>query len=87
MHSQVKNGQNNDTSEIFMSIPIGSTVLIQQEDGGPWTHGTIIGQGQSQPSKQIIQNTSHQHRKNNYIQQATHQTNTCNHSRVPTLPS
>ena len=25
--------------EIF---PIGSLVMVQREDGGPWTHGTII---------------------------------------------
>ena len=28
-----------------MSIPIGSTGAVQQEDRGPWTHGTIIGKG------------------------------------------
>ena len=25
--------------EIF---PIGSLVMVQKEDGGPWTHGTLI---------------------------------------------
>ena len=34
---------NNDASPVFASIPIGSAVVIQQEDGGPWTHGTIVG--------------------------------------------
>ena len=33
---------NNDTS-VFASIPIGSAVVVQQEDGGPWNHGTIVG--------------------------------------------
>ena len=28
-----------------MSIPIGSTVAVQREDGGPWTHCTIEGKG------------------------------------------
>ena len=28
-----------------MSIPIGSTVAVQREDRGPWTNGTIIGNG------------------------------------------
>ena len=28
-----------------MSIPIRSTVVVDWEDGGPWTHGTIIGKG------------------------------------------
>ena len=32
MHRQGKNDWNNDTSNIFMSIPIGSTVAVQQED-------------------------------------------------------
>ena len=29
MHRHGKNDQNNDTSNIFMSIPIGSTVAVQ----------------------------------------------------------
>ena len=29
MHRQGKNDQGNDTSKIFMSIPIGSTVVVQ----------------------------------------------------------
>ena len=28
-----------------MSISIQSTVVVQREDRGPWTHGTIIGKG------------------------------------------
>ena len=36
---------NNDTSAIFPCIPIGSTVAVQQEDSGPWTHGTVVGTG------------------------------------------
>ena len=45
MHRQGKNDQGNDTSKIFMSIPIGSTVAVQQEDGGPWTYGTVVDKG------------------------------------------
>ena len=30
---------NKSEPEIF---PIGSLVMVQKEDGGPWTHGTII---------------------------------------------
>ena len=41
---QHKNGLNNDASPLFVSIPIGSTVVVQQEDGGLWTHGTIVGE-------------------------------------------
>ena len=36
---------NNDTAVIFSCIPIGSAVAVQQEDGGPWTHGTVVGIG------------------------------------------
>ena len=45
MHRQHINNPNNDASQIFASIPIGSTVVVQREDGGPWTHGTIVGKG------------------------------------------
>ena len=36
---------NNDASPIFASIPIGSAIVVQQEDGGPWTHGTVVNIG------------------------------------------
>ena len=36
---------NNDASPIFASIPIWLAVVVQQEDSGPWTHGTIVGIG------------------------------------------
>ena len=35
----------NDASAIFACIPIGSAVVVQQEDSGLWTHGTIVGMG------------------------------------------
>ena len=31
--------------EIMLFIPIGTTVAVQQEDDGLWTHGTIVGKG------------------------------------------
>ena len=34
-----------DTSKNFVSLPIGSTVVVQYEDGGPWIHGMIKGKG------------------------------------------
>ena len=37
-----QNKDNNDTSPVFASLPIGSAVAVQCEDGGPWTHGTIV---------------------------------------------
>ena len=45
MHRQGKNDTNNDTSQVFVSIPIGSTVVVQWEDRGPQTHGMIVGKG------------------------------------------
>ena len=45
MHRQGKNYPNNDASKIFVFISKGSTVVVQWEDGGPWTHGTIVGKG------------------------------------------
>ena len=45
MHRQGKNVTNNDASQVFVSIPIGSTVVVQWEDRGLWTHGIIVGKG------------------------------------------
>ena len=45
MHRQHKNDTNNDASQVFVSIPIGSTVAVQWDSGGPWTHGMIVGKG------------------------------------------
>ena len=47
-HAKLTEGQqknNNDTSATFPCIPIGSAVAVQQEDGGPWTHGTVVCTG------------------------------------------
>ena len=40
---QHKNNKNNDASPVFASISIGSTVAVQQEDGGLWTNRMVIG--------------------------------------------
>ena len=32
-----------DTSKHFVSLPMGSTVVVQWEDGGSWTHGMTEG--------------------------------------------
>ena len=45
MQEQGKNDPNNNTSQVFLSIPMGSTVAVEWEDGAPWTHGTIVGKG------------------------------------------
>ena len=40
---QTKNDKNHDTSRIYASFPLGSTVVVQWEDGGLQTHGTVVG--------------------------------------------
>ena len=40
-----QHNNNNDASQIFASRPKGPTVVVQQEHGGLWTHGTIVGKG------------------------------------------
>ena len=40
-----KNDRNHDTFRSYTFIPIGSTVAIQWEVGGRWTHGTVVGKG------------------------------------------
>ena len=42
---QNKSFKNIDTLKETITIPTGSMVAIQCEDGGPWTHGTIIKHG------------------------------------------
>ena len=45
MERQTKNDKDKDTYNNFVSLPIGSTVAAQHEDGAPWTHVTIEGKG------------------------------------------
>ena len=49
----------NDTSPVLAYIPIGSTVAVQQEDSGLWTHGTVVGTG------------NHNHNDRSYMIQLT----------------
>ena len=61
-HSKLidRQGKNdNDTSPVFSNIPIGSAVAVQHEDGGPWTHGTVVDTG------------NHNHHDRSYIIQLT----------------
>ena len=39
---QTKNDKNHDTSENYASFPLQSTVAVQYEDGGLWTHGIVV---------------------------------------------
>ena len=45
MHRQSKNDTNNDASQVIAFIPIGSTVVVQWEGRGLWTHGMTNGKG------------------------------------------
>ena len=47
-HSRLVDRQHkndNDASPMLTFIPIGSAVVVWWEDGGLWTHGTIVGTG------------------------------------------
>ena len=39
------NDRKYDTTRNYASFSIGSTVVVQEGDGGPWTHGIVIGRG------------------------------------------
>ena len=43
---QTKDDRNQGTPRNYVSIPIGSTVVVHCKDGGPWTHGSIEGKGE-----------------------------------------
>ena len=45
INGQTKNDKNHDTPRNNAFFLIGSTVVVQHYDGGPWTHGTIVGKG------------------------------------------
>ena len=45
VNRQTKNDKNNDTFRNYVSFSIGSTVVFQCDDGGPWTPGTVVGRG------------------------------------------
>ena len=41
----MKSDQNHDTPVMYASILIGSTLVVQHEDGGPWTNGIVENKG------------------------------------------
>ena len=45
MRRQTKDDKNQRTPRKYVSITIGPIVVVQWEDGGPWTHGTVEGKG------------------------------------------
>ena len=40
-----KNEKKYDTTRNNDLFSKGSTVVVQWEDGGPWTHATVVGRG------------------------------------------
>ena len=42
---KAKTDKNYDDLMNYNSIPIGYTVAVQREVGGPWTHGTVVENG------------------------------------------
>ena len=76
MYRQGKNDPNNDTSQVLVSVPIGSTVVVLWEDGGPWTHGMIVEKG------------NHNHYKRSYKIQVTTRGRiiTCNRQHIKPTP-
>ena len=45
VNRQTRNDKIYDTSRRYASFSLGSTVVVQWEDGGPCTHGTVVGRG------------------------------------------
>ena len=58
-----------------MSIPIGSTVVVQWEDGRLWIHGAILGKG------------DHNHRNRSYKIQVTTTGRIITHNRQHIMPT
>ena len=42
MERQGKAEKNYGAPRNYNSVPVGSTVVVQRKNGGPWTHSTII---------------------------------------------
>ena len=42
---QLKADKNCDTLRNYNYIPVGTSIAVQREDGGPWAHGTIVDKG------------------------------------------
>ena len=51
---QIKYDKNQGTPRNYVSIPTGSTVVVQHKNGGPWTHCTVEGKGDHNHHKRIL---------------------------------
>ena len=45
VNRQTKDDKNQGSPRNYVSIPTGSTVVVECEHGGPWTHGKVEGEG------------------------------------------
>ena len=43
------------TQKDFATIPVGMTIVVQREDGSPWTHGTVVGHGTKQQNNKSFE--------------------------------
>ena len=57
--SQGRRKITNDNATTLSHIPLGSTVVVQREDGRLWTHGIVVNTG------------NHNHHDRSYIVQLT----------------
>ena len=76
INRQCRNDKDNDTSKHFHPLPIGSTVAVKCEDGGPWTHGTIEEKG----------NHNHHNRSYKIHITTTGKTTTCKRQHLKPTP-
>ena len=61
INRQAQNDKKYNTARSYDLFSIGSTVAVQQEDGGPWMHATVVGSG------------DHSHNNRSYIIKVTKQ--------------
>ena len=72
---QSRKDKGKDTSIGFVSLPIGSTVAVQQEDRGLWTHGTVEAKGNHNHHNRLYKSASPKQEKQSHAE-ATYKTNT-----------
>ena len=68
--------------EVIVSFLLGSTVAFQQEDGGPWTQGRVLGRGDHNHSNRSYM-TQITDMVCSYQIQETHKSNTYNSQTLP----
>ena len=74
-HSKLVDRQqknSNDASPMFACIPIGSTLVVQQYNSRPWTHGTVVGTGNHNHHDRSYIFTNYHQQQMHHTQQMTH---------------